>query len=417
MQPWTGATNVRRASTCLLIPLHLLCSGEAIPGAANPVRCTMRKTRPPAQASSMSELHLVYKSIIEAMEISHWPEAELTIDTGINGVLSSDAALRCKTSVKQLHLLFGMHHLLPPETAYAKLDAVLDDMPRELPAQLRSAVRAHFVNVLIYGVVHRVDELEFDVDASNIALLLDEYRWPRNKKRDHMKHLLAKIVRGLAELRSSYACTASAKKEQSLSTAGEHYRKTVQRAVDKHGEQLPPKIVARIRVCAFACGRKLHQAALDTCKEEETPTAAEQDSYSSEESSSELPLPTKQLGTSQRFLLSDLAVLATPHSDTRGGNSCPEPAFKESLSADRNWTVHDGQAFACFVRTGRPAERQGSRLVAACKRLCSSWRNRSRRCSREVEIEAQRERRSRGLGHGSAAGHLRSIWLLDGVSR
>ena len=345
------------------------------------------------ESASMRDFHVVYQCVVDALALPSWAEAELRVDLGL-AALSSEPACQCKNAVKQLYLLFGTHHLLPPATAFAKLDDTLETMPREVPLQLRAAIRVHFENVLIYGVIHRVSALEFVLDASTVPSLLDEYRWPRNKKRDHMKHLLTKIVRGLAELRGALTYSPS-HDESSLSTAGEHFRKTVQRAVDKHGTYLPAQVVARLRVAAFMSGRKLHHAALNRCKMEKMLAS----------------LPTKQLSPSHLLLIASLAT-TRGHGDTRGGHSCPpESDSKELQSAvDRHWTVDDGESFARHVRTGRPTDRQGFRLVAACKKLCSS-----RRSSRE---EAPREQRSsRVLGHKSAAGHLRSLWLLDGVYR
>ena len=389
----------------------------------------------------LRESHAVYTAIVQVLSMQSWKVAEQTLDQALAIHLSAEAASRSKVCVKQLYLLFGMHDHLSPTMAYAKLEKTLSEM-RDLPLQLRVAISTYFETVIIYGVTTRLIEAKFAVNASSVPSMLDEYRWPHNRKRDFMQRLLTGIVKALAELRIH----ASISDGPSVSSAGEQAGKAIQRALDKYGTALPAQIVARLRAAALTCVRdflrervcmvqceksKVAGLTVDGAKvgDDCSPNAAHLRSPQEPKISS--PLTTARARSHIRSAAAPEPEVASIRKfdhrrdvdlRSRQEHSCPgtlganreatAALFREedecSLDLERgpHWTVHDGSWFAKHARVGTSADQQGVRLLAECKQLCQAMRN--------SRAKAQK-RRLPCNPILSAASFLRSIWLVDGI--
>lgn len=390
---------------------------------------------------SLRESHAVYTAIVQVLSMQSWKVAEQTLDQALAIHLSAEAASRSKVCVKQLYLLFGMHDHLSPAMAYAKLEKTLSEM-RDLPLQLRVAISTYFETVIIYGVTTRLIEAKFAVNASSVPSMLDEYRWPHNRKRDFMQRLLTGIVKALAELRVHESISDG----PSIGSAGEQAGKAIQRALDKYGTALPAQIVARLRAAALTCVRDflLERVCMDQCEKSKAAgltVGGAKEGYDCSPNAAHLRSPQISSPLTTARARSHIRSAAAPEPEvasirmfnhrrdvdqlSRQEHSCPgtlganreatAALFREeeerSLDLERgpHWTVHDGSWFAKHARVGTSADQQGVRLLAECKQLCQAMRNsRAKAGKRRLPCTPC-------IPILSAASFLRSIWLVDGI--
>ena len=89
------------------------------------------------------------------------------------------------------------------ERAHAKLVEVTNNIEASVHARVRVALRVYFeTKILPFGAVQRIGDDGFVLPVAEVPALLDEYRWAKDAKRDHVTHLLTMVLRAMAEFRT-----------------------------------------------------------------------------------------------------------------------------------------------------------------------------------------------------------------------
>ena len=195
-----------------------------------------------------SRYKAVYEATISAVAAADWDQGLAVLSPTLEGLVPVANAQLFRKQTHQLWVLGRMHSKLEPERAFAKLDAIYEEMKTALPRPVAESVKGYMQSRLLpFGAVQRIVEgLEggLVLSAVDVPALLDRYRWRRNAEREHLELLLIASLRALAEFRDRAARfdlfgeIGDVEVENILARERQRALHEVKRAAAKHGGAL-----------------------------------------------------------------------------------------------------------------------------------------------------------------------------------